>query len=781
MWNERFLFVGSALSAFVFWAIIGITRRVTARWLAWLFTASIVIFMLTFHIGLNWHERSFPDSGTVLVAIIGAAVGSFSAKYIVTLFEPSFGRQNPLIGVSILLLLSVVYSLPLYEREFSVLLGDIGISTLKTPFVELTFGNEGSGRGHQGSISASGGSTGSQPQAISRLSDPTPGLTWLRQDVDDERNSTLDVDREYIAYLEKAAPDEAFQAYILSVLTQTRNFLRPIKALSKCLSAYTSVIPDSQLLVVDVKPVISYLFRIHSTTKLEFEGYTANRQKPDRYGYRYPSEQQAGIADNVKRALKSIRRSLTGDEDWKMPELAVPANKFPSLVDLIISGAAAVRPDLTIQARSKRDHALERIAPLLVKWPSAHRPEVALESENVTPPDGVLYLGRSDVTSLVYAVMQDAMMPLADDRLSSLDVGKVAGYIFVHWPKENMVHADAMDEYSKFSACDERGADWEAMDYGSSVPDYFFQPYTTLALSDLLLAHGAPDEAIAVLTEWLSRWPETRDAVRVTNSDPVNALDSRDIIGHPAAYLPEWFRFRVAARIALLLSDLGGQNNRAFRDFMGYYASGLAKYVSDADPRLNLNQINDICKTWINPGNEQSVANSARGQRKRSIEMERRVEWLLVSNENDYLRTDANFLSEEDSSEALEALQRRASFLAGVGPECLPLSGQFADPEFRLATVGSFRVTAGLVALAVAERMGALAKSPGDRNRSEEARREGEGWLRKGWGDLKPAVSLQREVLRNRPWSERVFSQSIWEDSASLATRALSRLPGSGE
>ena len=269
-----------------------------------------------------------------------------------------------------------------------------------------------------------------------------------------------------------------------------------------------------------------------------------------------------------------------------------------------------------------------------------------------------------------------------------------------------------------------------------------------------------PMKAIAVLAEWLTHWTDKKRAIQEGQERPDVHADSREIISNPELYLPEWFKFRVAARIALLLSDLGGQDNRAFRDFMGYYATGLAKYISESSQGTSLLRLNDVCNSWGVP--DRTQLSTAEGvQKKYRTDMERKIGWLLLSSESDYLRTDANFLSEEDSIEALDALRRRASLLASTKAECLPLSGQFSDPEFRVASVGSLRITAGLVTLAVAERISSLAKSTGDRNRSEEIHRQGEAWLRDGWGDLKPAISREREELMTRPWSDRVFAQSI--------------------
>jgi hypothetical protein len=123
----------------------------------------------------------------------------------------------------------------------------------------------------------------------------------------------------------------------------------------------------------------------------------------------------------------------------------------------------------------------------------------------------------------------------------------------------------------------------------------------------------------------------------------------------------------------------------------------------------------------------------------------------------------------------------RAKFLAELKPECLPTTFQFSDPGFRRATIGDFQITAGLLTMAVAERMSTIARSAGDRLRSDEALQKGDGWLRSGWEKLGPVVNEQRGVIGKKPWSDRIFAQSNWEATASLATRALSALRGGSE
>src|SRR5271165_4758064 len=81
----------------------------------------------------------YPNLGTVLAFVIGSTVGSFSARFVWSLFGARFGAKDPLVGVLALLLLVIVYSLPVYQREISAISSHIGLSSIKTPIAELTF------------------------------------------------------------------------------------------------------------------------------------------------------------------------------------------------------------------------------------------------------------------------------------------------------------------------------------------------------------------------------------------------------------------------------------------------------------------------------------------------------------------------------------------------------------------------------------------------------------------------------------------------------------------
>ena len=112
--------------------------------------------------------------------------------------------------------------------------------------------------------------------------------------------------------------------------------------------------------------------------------------------------------------------------------------------------------------------------------------------------------------------------------------------------------------------------------------------------------------------------------------------------------------------------------------------------------------------------------------------------------------------------------------MASVGGECLPEN--FHERQ-REGLVADNQITAGLVALTVADRMAAVALSRGDRDRSAEIAQSGEKALRTGFATLSAFVEKERkEVQESADWHKKVFPQSAWEKSASLAGRAFLRL-----
>jgi hypothetical protein len=150
--------------------------------------------------------------------------------------------------------------------------------------------------------------------------------------------------------------------------------------------------------------------------------------------------------------------------------------------------------------------------------------------------------------------------------------------------------------------------------------------------------------------------------------------------------------------------------------------------------------------------------------------------WLQIIDSN---RTEINFMADLSNFEVLDDLYRRSRAMAGVKPECFPW---YFDDDLRGGTIADYSVTAGLVGLTGADRMGSIARSRGDRDRAMEIGREAERLLREGYVNLKSRVDKEREHHfqgaedKTEDFSKRVFGQSQWESTVSLAARAFIQL-----
>jgi hypothetical protein len=611
MWDDRVLFVAAFLIAIALVISVGLWENARTAWgggtayrvlsvVIWVALAGVVFVILY----PRWADRSglaFPNWGNVIAVLIGAVLGSFSAKYVWSLFGSTFGSRDPLIGACVLALLSMAYSLPLYHEAITGLLSNVGLSSIKFPIVELTLRESASGQ------TTTTGASGSQmtPEAAPRLNDPTPGLNWLRSDTNTTAEDTLTSDKKYIHFLESKQETDAYK----KVMNDTLKYLKPGQVLSDCLSEYVKAFPDSELLLVDIKPVIESLYALQ----------------------------------------KDIRSS--------------DVSFTPGEITHFGSQVAQVLHDVNSKFNIK---------------------------PKVVPPKS--------------------------------------------WPPSQ--------------GCDESRIN-PTMD--TSIVVHNLQPYTTLVLGDLLYARGAQDEAIAVLAEWLSLW------IEYSKSRPPPQQKG----------FPTWFQMRVLSRMALFLRDVAGQNNVAYRHFMNYYRDQFEEYISKSDYPVRLDQLPDKCAAWSKSAVDEVIEESKRN------DMARKVFFLLLAQEDEVLRTEISFLADESNFEALEKLYRRASFIASIGGQCLPTG---FSPDLRTGTVADHKITAGLLGLAVSNRMATIVRSAGDRDHARQIRRESEERLRAGWEDLRPLWKRQNDEIRELSWNKRIFAVSPWERSANLATRALSQL-----
>jgi hypothetical protein len=286
------------------------------------------------------------------------------------------------------------------------------------------------------------------------------------------------------------------------------------------------------------------------------------------------------------------------------------------------------------------------------------------------------------------------------------------------------------------------------------------QPYTALVLADLIHAHGSPDEAIGVLVEWL------------------DALDSyRKKEPTESEKIPKWWELRVMSRISILMAQVAGQNNLAYREFFDAYKERLEKYF--AEENVTLTMLKDKCKSWptvdiLKFPREISSARLSVKSKLLDRFVEQKAFYLLLAGEDEALRTEVNFVGEEAKIERLESLYDRATFLGSIGRECLPR--HFDEPQSK-GIIADQQITAGLLELTIADRIASIAVSRGDRDRAGEIAKAGANALREGYAALSPFIEQDRRNLENaQSWNNRVFPRSDWEKSASLAERAFLRL-----
>ena len=156
----------------------------------------------------------------------------------------------------------------------------------------------------------------------------------------------------------------------------------------------------------------------------------------------------------------------------------------------------------------------------------------------------------------------------------------------------------------------------------------------------------------------------------------------------------------------------------------------------------------------------------------------------LLQNEDTLLRSEIHFLSDLKWA-AMENLLERALALTRFQIECInPENGREERPSdersFWEATLADYNITAGLLALAISERLAITADSSDERARAEEIKNNAKSQLRYGYRKLcKTHLDNDRKKFKAHPWSDRVFSVSAWEQSCSLAERANYQLDAS--
>ena len=525
--------------------------------------------------------------GTLIAILIGAAFGSFAARFIGSLYSSEFGKRDPLIGVLILLALSVGYSLPLYSDAVSEMMSGIHVSSIKTPFLELAVDT-------QPTKPLFGvGAVQFNENSVKIIRDSHfVGLRWLLLDTSvDDSTSTLPSDMGYIRFVEGSNLEDT---KLKELEGNAKIFLATSRELASCLADYERVLPNTKMLSAEVRPLIAFLFTLFANAKEDVR-----------------NSKFEGVIPIASYATRINQTTTQTNQKFSLPSCTQTTPKSPDK-------------------------------------------EIALS---------------------------------------------------------------------------------------------YFQPYVVLVLSDLLIADGSNDAAIAVLTEWLDL------SASIRRRQPYTACRAE-----------EWFQLRVASRVVLLLADLVSQNTSNYRNFFLLYKNRFDSYFKLSKSPLSLDQLPTKCEDLRNV---------------RSIEQ--KIFFLLLENEAEALRTEANFVAEEQRFDRLEELNRRARFLARIGFECIPSDFGF---EQRKAIVAEHLVTAGILGLIVADRMSLIAQSRGDRDRAFHVARDAERELRAGQVELSRQIALDKAGVQfGSPWAgvgpswyDLVFLQPVWERSYNLAARYMLQL-----
>ena len=663
MWDDRFVFVLAALFGISMWVVIAKLRQATragrtprlAYGLLTVFLTAVALILAGRYLYYYAYPTSnidlgspYPSLGTVLAVVIGGAVGSFSARFVWSLFGARFGSNDPLIGVLSLLLLVVVYSLPVYHREISEMLSHIGLSSIKTPIAELTFAERSPIQGSV--VSAAKASGDERASAIPRPSYPRPGLDGLKHAVSERSDADdyLIKDAHYITFLDKTNDVASGATHPDSAILPTRGFLRPAKTLARCLIAYVDVIPDSQLLLIDIKPVIQLFFQMHA---------------------------------HAAAAVKAGHVSPVSPDD----------------------------PVRDVQEISKK-----------------------VEKVRIAVLDA---LGRRQTASGAVGEQQTA----EESEIS-----------------ENESFADCARALKPESARDLQGFT-------------YLQPYVAIALANLLVAHGSPDEAIDVMTQWLYLWRCARGADHDRKQRPEGCafgpLPEAD-------RLPEWFGIRAEFDLNVLLYQQAGEANITYRDFLRDHAQHFADYLKTVG--ITIHAELQRC--------EDHKASASAGTRPAAASPNIPAIMLrsLLQNEDTLLRSELHFLASA-SWVAMENLHDRGMALTRFRVECVyPEAESPAKQDLWQATLADYKITSGLLALAIADRLATIAASADERARAEEIKNDAKQQLRTGYRQLVDFRNIDRDSLSHLPWQQRVFTVSRWEESCSLAERAIRQLNESG-
>jgi hypothetical protein len=301
VWDESFISVLSSVLSIGTWICLTLRRTdadLFGRQKWW----PLAVFWICAAIWLGGRFYlkgwDFPDLGAFLALMFGAVFGTFVARFVLQLFGPGFSTYDGLIAAATLLLLSIAYSVPSYPGLWTTLFERLGVTTIKTPFLELGFAeNSRKPPPFPGAAQSEGSATG-----IPRPNDSQEALLWLASGVASQRNSYLQRDAKYILFVDGSDKSK----FATEILEDTGKMLQPIQVLVSCLVSYVDIIPDSKLMLIDINPATMAMLRIH---------HKAMKFLEHDHVVRLPKQEWNDLTTSVRKVLEGIHSNFKNEDN----------------------------------------------------------------------------------------------------------------------------------------------------------------------------------------------------------------------------------------------------------------------------------------------------------------------------------------------------------------------------------------------------------------------------------------------------------------------------------
>ena len=190
--------------------------------------------------------------------------------------------------------------------------------------------------------------------------------------------------------------------------------------------------------------------------------------------------------------------------------------------------------------------------------------------------------------------------------------------------------------------------------------------------------------------------------------------------------LPDWFSIRAEFEINVLLYRIAGNSNIVYRDFLKNHGDHFAKVAQGAEAGHGLSISSELTRC-LNSRGLRDKPNEASPAKIRAILLR-----SLLQNEDTLLRSEIHFLTEQKWP-GMENLFERALALTSFRIECVHPENGSGRP-FWEGTLADYSITAGLLGLAISEKLAITADSADQRARAEDIRDKAKSQLRYAGG-----------------------------------------------